>query len=643
MADNIERLAVLIEANTKSYENAMKRLEGITKRTTDGIGAGFDNSRTKLKPFEDGLKKTHATAGAMSTQLMAASHAGRGFTEMMLQGVSPARALAMEFNNISYALSGPGGIKGLMASVEQVTGISSKMLLIGGAFGAAALAAYELYSVIATQEPTTEQLLSRQKDIIDQVKAAYTGADNAAGKFFDHSKAALTLFAEVNADQLSSALQKQMKLVDDSMRNTALTSFREFMNQLGHNFGAVDLGTPDIQSKFAPFKQAIQDFEDSVASGAPAVKDLEDRIARLAEASGDPRLKKIADQLLNSDVVKTAIDLANALEKDNSAIAKLKGHATKSDNERLGISTKSSISSYQSLIKATKDQIEEFQFEAQHAGEAGHAIDGLKKEHELLRAALKSGLPDTQKTRDAVKGLADAYAEAKTNAAAAKIIADARFQRSALGMTPEEVQVQSQLRAAGVDASSAIGQAAASELRLNQALAETKDMAKSALSTFVSDLQQGKSGADALRDALTGIEGKLLDMVENQALAALFGGGFGGKGGGGGFNIFSGIASLFSGFFADGGYIPPGQWGIAGEKGAEPVFGGRTGATVVSASAANGNAKGVTILDQSTHNYTAGIGGSDAAMIKSWIRQDGDRREAKIKAWVQTRPARRAS
>lgn len=47
---------------------------------------------------------------------------------------------------------------------------------------------------------------------------------------------------------------------------------------------------------------------------------------------------------------------------------------------------------------------------------------------------------------------------------------------------------------------------------------------------------------------------------------------------GGGF--WSSIGSLFSGFFADGGYIPPGQWGIAGEQGAEPVFGGRTGVTV---------------------------------------------------------------
>lgn len=41
------------------------------------------------------------------------------------------------------------------------------------------------------------------------------------------------------------------------------------------------------------------------------------------------------------------------------------------------------------------------------------------------------------------------------------------------------------------------------------------------------------------------------------------------------------IGSLFAGFFAGGGFVPPGQWGVAGESGAEPVYGGRTGLTVV--------------------------------------------------------------
>ncbi len=51
-----------------------------------------------------------------------------------------------------------------------------------------------------------------------------------------------------------------------------------------------------------------------------------------------------------------------------------------------------------------------------------------------------------------------------------------------------------------------------------------------------------------------------------------------GSGGGGLSGFFSGI---FDGFFAEGGYIKPGHFGIAGEAGAELIYGGNTGATVI--------------------------------------------------------------
>jgi tape measure domain-containing protein len=45
----------------------------------------------------------------------------------------------------------------------------------------------------------------------------------------------------------------------------------------------------------------------------------------------------------------------------------------------------------------------------------------------------------------------------------------------------------------------------------------------------------------------------------------------------------------FGGFFADGGFLQPGQWGIAGENGAEMIYGGRTGATVIPNGGKGGN------------------------------------------------------
>lgn len=48
------------------------------------------------------------------------------------------------------------------------------------------------------------------------------------------------------------------------------------------------------------------------------------------------------------------------------------------------------------------------------------------------------------------------------------------------------------------------------------------------------------------------------------------------------------VSSLFSGAHAKGGYIPPGHWGVVGEKGPEPAYGGRNGLTVVPNSGGGG-------------------------------------------------------
>lgn len=51
-----------------------------------------------------------------------------------------------------------------------------------------------------------------------------------------------------------------------------------------------------------------------------------------------------------------------------------------------------------------------------------------------------------------------------------------------------------------------------------------RDIAKDALSTFISDLREGKTAAEALGDVLNNIATKLLDFATNQLINSLFGG-----------------------------------------------------------------------------------------------------------------------
>lgn len=92
--------------------------------------------------------------------------------------------------------------------------------------------------------------------------------------------------------------------------------------------------------------------------------------------------------------------------------------------------------------------------------------------------------------------------------------------------------------------------------------------------------------------------GGSLSGLGNGALGKIFGGiagagtgdsRNGGEGWGWVGDAVKGIQAIFGGFFADGGYLGPGQWGIAGENGPEPIFGGKTGLTVYPASEGNGS------------------------------------------------------
>jgi hypothetical protein len=91
-----------------------------------------------------------------------------------------------------------------------------------------------------------------------------------------------------------------------------------------------------------------------------------------------------------------------------------------------------------------------------------------------------------------------------------------------------------------------------------------------------------KPGTDALS---SGISGSLKGL--------LGGGGAGGSGAGGGAGSgLSGLFDSFAGLFASGGSLNPGEWGIAGENGPEPIFGGAHGLSVMSNPDAQNAAQG---------------------------------------------------
>lgn len=117
---------------------------------------------------------------------------------------------------------------------------------------------------------------------------------------------------------------------------------------------------------------------------------------------------------------------------------------------------------------------------------------------------------------------------------------------------------------------------------------KTKSLGEELGLSFTSAFEDAIVGGNSLRDVLKGLEADIIRIVTRKliteplgnALTGMLGGG--GGSGGGGFlaGLGNWFGSLFAGGFADGGFIPPGKWGMTGERGPEPIFGGRTGVTV---------------------------------------------------------------
>lgn len=128
---------------------------------------------------------------------------------------------------------------------------------------------------------------------------------------------------------------------------------------------------------------------------------------------------------------------------------------------------------------------------------------------------------------------------------------------------------------------------------VSESLKEADKFANDLGLTFTSALEDAIVAGKSLREVIQGLADDILRLVTRElvtkplsdSIVGLLKGVTGGGGGGGsaGSGITGFLSSLFGGFFADGGFLPPGRWGIAGERGPEPIFGGRTGVTVQSA------------------------------------------------------------
>jgi hypothetical protein len=156
---------------------------------------------------------------------------------------------------------------------------------------------------------------------------------------------------------------------------------------------------------------------------------------------------------------------------------------------------------------AEQDAIDALRMEMRAIGETAGEVARLGVEYDMLReykeAAYQAGrglsedeIRHIQQHAAAVGELTQAYAEAALQQ-------DILFERSLIGLPDEERSIRQRLRSAGIDAESANGRILASQIRVNDEMKRSTDMAKDFVSTLVDGLSDGESALDGLMKAFS--------------------------------------------------------------------------------------------------------------------------------------------
>lgn len=193
------------------------------------------------------------------------------------------------------------------------------------------------------------------------------------------------------------------------------------------------------------------------------------------------------------------------------------------------------------IIDKEKEHVEVLQLKRAASIASGDALTKANEEYQSLLNRLLDAGPAAQleKQRKEMQFLADAFL---AGAISAEQYADAVT--GALGLVAQQIE-------------------------------ETKSIGEDLGMTFASAFEDAIVEGKKFSDVVRGLEQDIIRIITRRMVTEPFSDWLSGamQGIGGGNGIFDGIGKLFAGFFADGGFIPAGRFGVVGEEGPELISG----------------------------------------------------------------------
>lgn len=219
----------------------------------------------------------------------------------------------------------------------------------------------------------------------------------------------------------------------------------------------------------------------------------------------------------------------------------------------LAQSTQAETESLRQRNEARTDALAGLQLETQTLGKTAGETARLTAEFGLLqeakKAAYSEGRDVTTAETDAIKQQAAAVGELTQALAEQKLAQEISDERRMIGLSDKERSIQQQLKSSGLDAASASGEYYAAQMRVNDALQESHDLAKDFVETLVGGLSSGEGALKSLTSAFAGLGQKMASNGLNMLFDSVMGGGGGASKAGSGSlaGTLSSIGNLLSG------------------------------------------------------------------------------------------------
>jgi hypothetical protein len=551
-----KHVAALAEIDAASKVGAIDADETAAAIATET--AAYEASIAALDGSSVALEGHAAASGHVSGEAMAAQHAVRSMVEQLALGVSPAQALTMQLGHLSYAAAGEGGLVGSFRSVgDALAPLLSGENLIALGLAGAVVAASALWSAFSGGgEQAAEAALKAQKQLIDELTAAYPALGTAL-------KAALDQGKELTPNEIVLQTSQQIDAAKNEIASLK-QSFNDFYQLASAPVGQGGSGA--LGGLDAATAAQIRAIVDGLNDGTESASKLKDDLAGLSMRSDLPtRVQDLITEFYNlATQIADATTQAQAFATMLDAARAQGGLVIGGDFSQLGGDTQKAYDALKSVIdsgvseKAKLEQLVKTGVAGATSPQDAQNLQNMlaQAEHVLDQKAADSSQSKTESSIDRVTASLqreiDAYSESGEQQAEQKALAEAgittndKAAASIIALADKNYELAEAQKAEAAESK----EAAEAQQRLKE---QIEDVANDAFSVLDQDLEAGKglfaSLADAAATAFQDIANAFFKSGIDNLVSSMFGGTSSGSSSSGGWlsSLINGALGLFGG------------------------------------------------------------------------------------------------